>query len=331
MIIKSSFKPAWWLANPHVQTIYPTLVNHAKAPIDSNERIELPDGDFIDLAWAQNGLSPESPLVVLLHGLGGGVHSPYVPGLLRAFNKIGFRGVLMHFRGASEEPNRLPKAYHSGETHDLHYIIEFLAEREPQTKKAIIGISLGGNVLLKWLGEIEKQSLIQAAVAVSVPFQLEVVANKVNRGFSRLYQASILRKLRAVMLNKLMLNNGYYPFTAEDLQSLKTFLEFDERITAPLHGFQNAHNYYEIASSRQYLRKIATRTLIIHALDDPFMTPKVIPRTHECSKYVTLELSKHGGHVGFIASKGLGRVEYWLEERIPEFLIESFQNIQDHI
>lgn len=322
MIVNSSFKPVWWLSNKHAQTLYPTLVKkRLKPPIDFHERLELPDGDFIDLAWCINGLNKNAPLVILLHGLGGGVNSIYVSGLLRAFANAGFRGVLMHFRGASEEPNRILRAYHSGDTADFAYFLEILAKREPFTKKATVGISLGGNVLLKWLGETGASLWIDAAIAVSVPFQLNSVANKMSQGFSRLYQAYLLKRLRYTFLKKLDHINDS-PFSKNDLLSLKTLWEFDEQITAPINGFQSAKEYYQKASSRQYLKSIATPTLIIHAQDDPFMTPDVIPSPKELSSQITLELSQYGGHVGFIAGTGMGQSQpmYWLEQRIPEFL-----------
>ena len=320
MIVNSTFKPARWLTNPHLQTLYSTIIPRSAAVIDDDERLELPDGDFIDLAWATKGLSHDTPLVVLLHGLGGGVRSAYVAGLLRALNASGYRGVLMYFRGASAEPNRLPRVYHSGETGDLTYVLNLLHRREPGTKKAVVGVSLGGNVLLKWLGETGSQSLIQAAVAVSVPFQLEMVADRINQGFSRIYQASLLRKLRAICLRKIDLVNTQLPLTEQDLRSLKTIRAFDEKITAPLHGFKNGQSYYQEASSRQYLGGIETPTLILHALDDPFMLPQAIPEENELSEHVTLELSQYGGHVGFISGDRLGLARHWLEERIPEFL-----------
>ena len=166
MIIQSEFNPAWWLPDGHLQTIYPSFANRAPAEIDSMERLELLDGDFIDLAWVTQGLAVDAPLVILLHGLGGGLKSTYVAGLLSSFKSVGFRSVLMHFRGASGEPNRHPRAYHSGETGDLNELLECLNQREPLTRKAVVGISLGGNVLLKWLGEHGRQSFIQAAVAI---------------------------------------------------------------------------------------------------------------------------------------------------------------------
>jgi predicted alpha/beta-fold hydrolase len=320
MIIESSFQPAWWLKNEHAQTIYPTIMFHEKTLISCYERLELPDGDFIDLAWSTSGLSNDAPLVVLLHGLGGNVHSAYVSELLKAFNQAGFRGVLMHFRGASGEPNRLPRGYHSGDTRDLAYVMACLQQREPSTKKAVVGVSLGGNVLLKWLGEIGPQFYIQAAVAVSVPFLVESVVDRVNHGFSRIYQARILKRLRKMYLSKLDIINTQLPLTQHELRGIKTLKTLDDKITVPLYGFRDAKAYYDEVSSRQYLKDITTPTLIIHAKDDPFMSPQAIPTGEELSETVLLELSQNGGHVGFIAGKKLNRPVYWLSQRIPEYL-----------
>ncbi len=320
MIIESAFKPAWWLTNAHAQTLYSTVARRLQTPIDSRERFELPDGDFVDLAWAVNGLDSDAPLVVLLHGLGGNADSNYVAGLLHAFNRCGWRGVLMHFRGASHEPNRLPRAYHSGDTGDVDCLLRVLAAREPNTKKAIVGVSMGGNVLLKWLGEQGSQSLVHAAVAISVPFQLRLVADRINQGFSRIYQAYLLRRLRQVFVRKLERHGDEIPVSMSDLDSLRCFWTFDEHVTAPLHGYSHVHAYYREASSRQYLVNIMTPTLIIHALDDPFMTPEAIPQANELSKDITLEVSRRGGHVGFVSGHVPGMPVYWLDERIPQYL-----------
>ena len=323
MIVNSSFRPAWWLTNPHLQTLCSTLMRHIKAPIDSVERFELPDGDFVDLAWAEKGLDRDAPLVIFLHGLGGSVDSTYVAGQLRAFNQNGWRAVLMHFRGASQEANRLPRAYHSGETSDLNCLLNALALRESHTKKALVGFSLGGNVALKWLGEHPTQSIVQAAVAVSVPYQLNKVADRIHHGFSRLYQSHLLKRLRQVFLRKLNAHGDSLPFTAQELEALRCFWTFDEHITARLHGFPHVHAYYRESSSRQYLIHITTPTLLIHALDDPFMTRDVLPHADELSSHVTLEVSRRGGHVGFISGVVPGRPMYWLDQRIPEFLRET--------
>ncbi len=314
------FKPAWWLGNAHAQTIYPVLARRLTAPIDIRERFELPDGDFIDLSWAVNGLNSETPLVVLLHGLGGDVASPNVAGLLQSFNRRGWRGVFMHFRGASHESNRLPRAYHSGFTGDLDCLLQALAVREPHTKKAIVGVSLGGNVLLKWLGEQGSQSLVQAATAVSVPFDLQRVTERVKKGFSRVYQAYFLRCLRQIFERKREQHGDLLPPATKDMDLLRCFLAFDEQIIAPLYGYPNAHAYYREASSRKYLGNIKTPTLIIHALDDPMMTPEAIPQDGELSEAITFELSRKGGHVGFIEGNVPGKPIYWLDQRISAFL-----------
>ena len=320
MIIDSNFRPAWWLANPHAQTIYPVLTRRLKSPVDSNERFELPDGDFIDLAWAVNGVKKDAPLVIFLHGLGGDINSKYLGGLMTAVNQSGWRAMLMHFRGASQEPNRLPRAYHSGDTSDLNHLLRALKKREPHTRKAVVGISLGGNVLLKWLGESGDQSFINAAVAISVPFRLGVVADRINQGFSRIYQAHLLERMRNVFERKKQIHTDIFPLDSTNLNDLHCFWTFDEKITAPLNGFPNVHTYYRESSSVQYLVDIATPTLVIHSLDDPFMTPEVIPKVEELSNDITLELSRKGGHVGFITGHVPGMPVYWLDQRVPDYL-----------
>lgn len=320
MIIESSFKPAWWLTSSHAQTMYPTLTRRLSAPIDHVERFELPDGDFIDTSWAINGLEKEAPLVILLHGLGGSVRSSYVGGLSHACNQLGWRVVLMHFRGASEEPNRLPRLYHSGDTKDLDFFLNMLIKREPDSKKALVGVSLGGNVLLKWLGEQGSKSTMSGAVAISVPFKLRLAADRMNQGLSRIYQAYLLRQMRQSFRRKRHVYAKEFGPTLENIQALKCFWTFDDQVTAPLHGFSNVHAYYREASSSQYLHRIMTPTLIIHALDDPFMTPEVLPAQEELSQKVTLELSEKGGHVGFVSGQIPGLPAYWLDQRVPEFL-----------
>ncbi|WED43495.1 hydrolase [Legionella cardiaca] len=326
MIINSDFRPAWWLSNSHAQTLFPTLTRRLQAPVNSTERIELPDGDFIDLAWAVNNQESDSPLVIILHGLGGSIESAYVAGFMHALNSCGWRAVLMHFRGASKEPNRLARAYHSGDTGDLNFFLQLLQKREPHTKKAAIGVSLGGNVLLKWLGENGPQKILETAIAVSVPFQLRFVADKISQGFSRIYQGYLLRRLKEVFERKRQVFSNDLPEPLKNIDKWQCFWTFDEFVTAPLHGFPNVHAYYREASSRSYLRHIATPTLIIHALDDPFMTPEVVPSEKELSSDIILELSATGGHVGFIAGHVPGMPIYWLDQRIPDFLKPIFSS-----
>ncbi len=323
MIIESSFKPAWWMTNAHIQTIYSSLRHPLDAPVDKVERLDLPDGDFLDLAWSTAGVPENAPLIIILHGLGGGITSSYVARFMYAFKEKGWRTVLMHFRGASHEPNRLPRAYHSGDTADLDFLIRTLDQREPTTQKAAVGISLGGNVLLKWLGEQSAQSKIKTAVAVSVPFVLNKVASRMNEGFSRLYQTHLLNQFKPVFARKLdLLTNP--PDALRKAAECNCFWTFDAQVTAPLNGFNNVHAYYRESSSRQYLRDIQIPTLMIHAEDDPFMTPEVLPTESELSDYVVMELSKKGGHVGFISGNTLGVPIYWLDQRIPEYFSEQF-------
>lgn len=321
MIISSSFKPAWWLKNSHIQTIYSSIARkNSQAQIDCTERLELPDGDFIDLAWATNGLDNDKPLVVFLHGLGGSINSSYVAAQLKAYNACGWRAVFMHFRGASGVANRLARAYHSGETGDLDYLLRELHRREPNTKKAVVGISIGGNVLLKWLGEQGQQNLIAGAVAVSVPFELSAVADSISNGFAKVYQGYLIKRMRAVFNQKVITHPELLQDYLQPLKTAKTFWEFDDKITAPLYGFADVHDYYTRSSSRQYLSAIKTRTLIIHALDDPFMTRRVVPGQKELGNDVTLELSENGGHVGFVGTDSSGKLQYWLDKRVPEYL-----------
>ncbi len=322
MITVSQFQPAWWLANAHAQTMFATLTRAEKAAIDCYEKLELPDGDFIDLAWSTAGLPAHSPLVILLHGLAGNVYSNYVAGQMSAYNRHGWRALLMHFRGAGAEPNRLARAYHSGDTADFHYLLQQLQLREPNTLKAVVGISMGGNILLKWLGENAQQELVSAAVAVSVsvPYDLRLVADRVNQGFSRFYQRYLLKKMRFYFARKMAKQGQYLPVDDKRLLELECFWTFDEYVTAPLHGFSGVHDYYRRTSSRQYLQHIATPTLLLHAKDDPFMTPAVIPNPHDLSSTTTLELSAKGGHVGFISGHVPGKPVFWLDQRIPEYL-----------
>lgn len=314
----SQFKPAWWLRNPHLQTLWPTFCRRKIKDIPLElERFELPDGDFVDLVWV--GKQKTGPLIILLHGLEGSVRSPYAQGMMNAIHQNNWRGVFMHFRGCSGHPNRLPRSYHSGETQDVSIVVNALQQREPNTLLAAVGFSLGGNVLLKWLGETENQNPLKAAVAVSVPFELHNSANRIQSGFSRLYQHHFLKCLRRRLEYKFQQHESS-SFILPPLEEIKTIRDFDDKVTAPLHGFADVNDYYAKASSRQFLRKIHVPTLLLQSEDDPFMTADVIPEPHEISDKIKLEVSRHGGHVGFISGTVPWRPQYWLEERIPQFL-----------
>jgi predicted alpha/beta-fold hydrolase len=311
----STFRAAWWLPSAHLQTLWPALVKRRSRIALRRERLELPDGDFLDLDWTPR---ETGPIVVILHGLEGSSDSHYAGRLLETVHDGGWRGVVMHFRGCSGEPNRLPRTYHSGETGDVQQFVRRLRQAEPDTAIAVVGYSLGGNVLLKWLGETGEAALIACAVAVSVPFDLADCARRLERGLSRLYQWWLLKSLRASILRKF--GNRSAPIELTDLDQVRTFREFDDRVTAPLHGFAGVDDYYARSSSRKYLAGIRVPTLVLHARDDPFMTPSAVPAPDEVSSSVALEVMEKGGHVGFVTGRHPWRARYWLEERIPRFL-----------
>jgi predicted alpha/beta-fold hydrolase len=309
----STFRPAWWLKSPHLQTLWPVFFRQRPQLNLQHERVELSDGDFIDIAWH---LRPDSPLVLVIHGLEGSLHSHYAQTLMQALHHAGFASVFMHLRGCSGTHNRLPGSYHSGRTADIAEVLTHLQQTQ-RMPNAAIGFSLGGNLILKYLGETGANAGLQAAIAVSVPFQLQECACKLERGFSVIYGRYLVNKLKVSYRSKFSQMTS--PL-AVDLNTLKTLFAFDDHITAPLNGFAGAEDYYSRSSSRQFLPHIQIPTLIIHAQDDPFMYPTTAPTETMLSNCVTLELTTHGGHVGFVAGNVPWRAEYWLETRMIEWL-----------
>lgn len=314
MIVDSRFEPWPPLRNAHLQTLFASQVRPRPALSPRRERVELPDGDFVDVDWLGSG---NGPVAVVLHGLTGSIRSKYVRGVMKELAAHGWRAALMHFRGASGEANRLARSYHSGDTGDVDFFLRRLARQEPNTPVALVGYSLGGNVALKWLGEQGDGAPVTAAVAVSVPFDLACAARRMQTGFSRLYQRHLLQGMRTEMRRKHA--TLPQPIRCQALRRFASIEAFDDAVTAPLNGFRDAADYYRRASCRAYIPGIRRPTLILHALDDPFMFAAAVPRAEELPPAVTLELSRHGGHVGFIGGRGL-RPVYWLEQRIPAFL-----------
>jgi predicted alpha/beta-fold hydrolase len=289
-----------------LQTLWPVLCRR-KLPLSLfNERFELADGDFLDLSWVGHG---NGPLVLVLHGLNGSIDSHYANGMLHAITQRGWRAVLMHFRGCSGVPNRLARSYHSGDTGDLNTVLAELARREPTTQIFAVGYSLGANVLLKALGEGTLSNPLTAAVAISVPFDLSMTVERLSKGFSRLYQWVLVRNLSISHKTKF-----------GSVKKMKTLLEYDEEITAPLHGFKNAQDYYSKSSCRQFLSNIYTPTLILHSRNDPFTTLNSLPEQNEVSNKVRLEYTEDGGHVGFISGRYPWKPTYWLEQTIINYL-----------
>lgn len=316
-VVAGTFEPHPLLRGAHLQTMA-SLFRPAPGLALDIERHELPDGDFVDLGWCGPAEArADAPVAVLLHGLSGGFDSKYARGLAQQLLARGWRPVILQLRGAGPQPNRLPRTYHHGDTGDFREVLQLLRRRAPRAPLHAVGWSLGGNVLLKYLGEEGAASPLVSAVAVCAPFQLQPCAERLRTGFSRLYQNHLMRELKAMVKRKHSAVS--LPIDLQRLLESRDFFEFDD-VWAPVNGFEGALDYYARASSGPYLARIQTPTLAIHAADDPFMTPAIIPAAGDLSPAVTLEVCARGGHVGFLAAGPRLAPRWWLEERIPRFL-----------
>jgi len=316
LITNSKFRPRWWLRNPHLQTIVASKLSKHPSVDTVAERLELSDGDFLDINWSKKTCGP---LVCIFHGLAGSIESAYVKAVFHALETSGFRPVFMHWRGCSGEPNRLARSYHSGATDDIHELINLVQSRYPGIPVFAIAYSLGANALLKYLGEQHSNSQLFGSVCVCPPLVLNIGADKLNSGVTRAYQKYLITAMRAQHEAKRQLHPELnLPAATTELNN---FWKFDDTLTAPLHGFRDVHDYYEKCSARQFLPRITTNTHIIYALDDPFFTLDVLPDESELSETTTLELSTFGGHVGFIGDE---QDSNWLSNRICT-LIKTFQ------
>ncbi|QXI28225.1 hydrolase [Pseudomonas vanderleydeniana] len=323
--MSNRFRPAPGLGNPHLQTLWGPLWRRKTVLERQRERLWLDDGDFLDLDWF-GPHEAATPLVLLLHGLTGSSNSPYIIGMQQALAERGWASVALNWRGCSGEPNLLPRSYHSGASEDLAAAIAHLRRKRPLAALHAVGYSLGGNVLLKHLGESAGDSGLQAGVAVSVPFRLDQCADRIGQGFSRVYQAHFMREMLAYLKDKQrqFQHDGRTDGLATlsrlgPLTGMRTFWDFDGRVTAPLHGYQDAEDYYRRASSRYFLGAIRTPTLIIQAADDPFVFRHSLPEPAELATDTEFELQDKGGHVGFVDGS-LGKPGYYLERRIPQWL-----------
>ena len=278
------------------------------------EQVETEDGDFLDLCWSQ---SSSDKIVLVLHGLEGSITSHYINGVIHALECSGFRPVLMHFRGCSGRVNRLARAYHSGETGDLNFIANYIKDKTGSYPYAAVGYSLGANVLLKWLGETGESNPLSKAVAVSVPFRLHDAAKRLEKGVSKIYREHLLKSLRQTYIEKF--NKIESPLNV-DVNQLKSFWDYDDQVTAPLHGFSGAQEYYDKCSSRQYLKNITVPTRVVHSSDDPFMFEDTVPDSEELNSHIDFLVTTHGGHVGFVAGKFPFFTKYWCEKKIVEYL-----------
>lgn len=311
MIIQSQFKPPTWLANCHAQTIWQSYFRkQAKIPL-TRERFELADGDFLDIDKTRD---VGGTIVVILHGLEGRLDSKYA-GMLEHLARHNYTAILMYHRSCSGEMNRFAKSYHSGYTDDIYFLMQQLKNRFPQRKVCFVGYSLGGSIVINYLAKVEKNYLPDFSYIISVPFELQKGADKLNQGFSKVYRSYLLRRMKKKLIEK-----QHYPDIASlnlsRLLQCQDFNVFDHEYTASVNGFANNQDYYQKCSARQYLKDIQSDTHILHAADDPFMTPDCIPKDDEISNSVTLELAKKGGHVGFIYGEHPFAMKYWAEEQL---------------
>lgn len=287
------------------------------------ERWDAPDGDFIDVDSLEG--AGDKPLLVLFHGLEGGSRSHYARAVLQLARERQWTLMLPHFRGCSGTPNRLPRAYHSGDTAEADWILRRVAARADARPLYALGISLGGNVLLKWLGEQGERARarVRAAAAVSAPLDLMAAGQALERGFNRVYTRMFLATLVAKSMDIVARFPGV--FDAQRAARARTLREFDDAVTAPLHGFADVADYWTRASSKPLLRSIRVRTLVLNARNDPFLPARFLPDTHEASAAVTLEFPATGGHVGFLSGSFPGHLR-WLPQRLFEFFDEADQS-----
>ena len=324
-----TYRPAWWVPGGHAQTLWAKFFRRRRRLHARRERWTTPDGDFVDVYRA--GAERHTPRLVLLHGLEGTVRSHYVGGFFREANRRGWGADLLIFRGCGDEPNTAPRFYHSGETTDLGFVLGRIRDQYPDAPLLLAGVSLGGNVLLKFLGEAGEGACdyITAAAAISVPFDLERGARFIGRGFSRIYDRHFLRSLRLKALDKL----ARYPslFDRDALLRAENIYDFDDAVTAPVHGFADAHDYYRRSSSIRFLDRVRVATLLLSAVDDPFLPSEVLDEVREIAASnpaLRLEFTAHGGHVGFVGGRVPWRPFYYAEWRACEFLasrLEAFQ------
>jgi uncharacterized protein len=321
----NSFVPSRYLPGGHIQTLARKL-KRIEAVQHVRQRIELGDGDFIDVDWTLDSgqlKDSENPTVVILHGLCGCSKSTYVQSLQSRLSHMGFPSVAVNFRGCSGEVNRLAKAYHSGITEDISEVLNALSAQREGQKFALVGFSLGANVVVKWLGENQQAQNVEKAVAVSTPFRLSHCSNAMRTGVSRLYGQFFLRKL----INKMKMKTRHFQEQGNhaqwqimnaigNLNSLSTIWDFDDQVTAPLHGFAGAEDYYEQCSAIHFLGDVRRPLLLIQSLDDPLIPPGALPVDSGSNANIQLAISSRGGHVGFVSRYD----PFWLEHRVIDFL-----------
>lgn len=300
-----------------MQTLYAYGATPKPTVTYRRERWDAPDGDFLDIDWIDSAAAA-APLVVLFHGLEGSSQSPYARHLMHSLQQKNWHGAVVHFRGCSGELNRLPRAYHSGDSAEIDWVLQRMKSRFATSLRYAAGVSLGGNALLKWLGEQQAgaANIITAAAAVSAPVDLMAAGDALGGGFNMLYTKHFLTTLKRKSLAKLQQYPGL--FDAELMHRSRTLREFDDIVTAPLHGYKNTDDYWTRASSKPFLRHIDIPTLLLNARNDPFLPATALPAAQDVSAAVSCEFPAHGGHVGFVSGPFPGHTE-WLPQRLLAF------------
>jgi uncharacterized protein len=322
----AAYRPPAWLAGGHAQTVWPFRLPRVAVPL-ARERVDTPDGDFWDFDWLDVPARDDAPLVVLFHGLEGGSSSHYARALFAALARRGLRGVVPHFRGCGGEPNRLPRAYHSGDHAEVAAMLAYLRARVgPHVRVYAIGVSLGGSALLNWLGRMgaDARATLAGAAAVSAPLDLVAAGRSIDRGVNRIYARHFLATLKPKSLGIAARFPGL--LDARRIRRVRRMREFDDAVTAPLHGFAGVDDYWTRASSKPWLASIGVPTLVLNARNDPFIPASSLPVPHEVSALVTLEQPAGGGHAGFARGPFPGNVG-WL----PARLLHYFASIGDGV
>ena len=312
--VNSDYRAPWLFRNGHVQTIYPTLLRRVDDVVYRRERISTPDDDFLDLDWSRVG---GDSVAIISHGLEGDAQRAYVKGMVRAMNRAGIDALAWNFRGCSGEPNRQLRLYHNGAIDDLHTVVSHAAGL--YSRIYLVGFSMGGNMSLLYLGKMagEIPVAVRGGVVFSVPCDLTDASIALERTENLLY----MKRFLVLLHEKIRVKQVLFPADVNDhgYHRLKTFRDFDGRYTAPLHGFASAEDYWQQCSSAPWLGAIRVPTLIVNALDDPFLAGGCYPaQSCAANPLTTLEITRHGGHVGFISDNGAGT--YWSEERAVAFL-----------
>ncbi len=315
------YSPSFPFTSGHLQTLYPTLLRKTPPTQPQRQRIEIEDGDFLDIDWHySNGVRGEK-LAVISHGLEGNSRKKYMLGMASTFVDHGWDVICLNFRGCSGEINRLPRLYHSGVTDDLHTVLIHGLNSGGYHQAVLVGFSMGGNQTLKYLGETPEKvpGQVKGAVVFSVPVLLAESGELMNRLSNRIYMEYFMYGLR----EKIRLKAEMFPdiYDTEGLLKMKTFYPFDDKYTGPVHGFRGADDYYAKCSSRQFLDEIQIPTLLVQAKDDPFLPDSCYPYPEaEKNPNLFLEVPRHGGHVGFVNDRRDST--YWMEQRAVDFLAE---------